>query len=215
MSGNRRRSRSGAEIERHETFYCIYGKHYVIPLKFENSRDNKGICMGCALEVYDVLRAAVYIPEMTPRARMNAWKEFHRERSVRETKEQFKRGSDDPGWVYYIAQGDLIKIGYAKDVTQRMKAYGPTAELLAVHPGTLALEKQMHTKFKGALERGREWFRPEDDLTAHIESIRERFGDPSAFAYEFTKPKTEEEIVRAMFATRPFPSLANGAHSSY
>lgn len=213
MNG-RRRTRNGAEIERRETFYCRYGNHYVLPLKFENHTENKGICLSCAFEIYDTLRTVVHVPEMTPRARMLAWNAYHESRTTAVATQRFKQGSDDPGWVYYIAQDDLIKIGYAKNVTRRMKAYGPTAKLLAVHPGTLALERDMHTRFRGSLDRGREWFRRDTELMEHIEQVRARFGDASMFEYQYTRPKTEEEKVRAMFATRQFPSVAKGAHST-
>ena len=214
MTGQRRRTRSGAELKRLETFYCVYGKHYVIPLEFERIPDNKGICSECAFAVFGLLRKMMYIKELGPMEEMRARKEWESARGQSRSVEHFKQGSDDPGWVYYIAQDDLIKIGYAKNVTRRMKAYGPTAKLLAVHPGTLALEKDMHAKFRSSLDSGREWFRRDDELMAHITDVRERFGDPRVFEYQYTRPKTEEEKVRAMFATREFPSIANGAHSA-
>lgn len=210
----RARRRNGADIARIETFYCRYGQHHVAPLDLENAPANQGVCLECAFQIYDMLAKVVFVPELTPAARVKAWKSWHELRATTQLKERFRQGSDEPGWVYYIAQDDLIKIGYAKDVTQRMKAYGPTARLLAVHPGTQNLEKEMHAKFRDCLDSGREWFRQADHLMEHIEGVRERFGDPAIFEYQYTKPKTQEEKVRAMFATREFPSVADGAHST-
>ena len=197
-----------------ENFYCRYGGHYVIPLDFENYPGNKGLCMGCAFEVYDILRTTVYVPELTVAERQKAWRQWHNSRTMTTAKERFKQGSNDAGWIYYVAQDDLIKIGYTKDVNKRIRAYGPTARLMAVHPGTLTLERDMHVKFASDLDSGREWFQRSEELMAHIVSIVERFGQPSVFEYQWTKPRTQEEKVRAMFATREFPGIADGAHSA-
>lgn len=78
----------------------------------------------------------------------------------------------EPGWIYYLLVGDRIKIGYTKDVGQRMKQYPPTSELLATHPGTPKIEREMHHKFLHLLANGREWFTVADDLMAHIEHVR-------------------------------------------
>lgn len=95
------------------------------------------------------------------------------------------RGKRQPGFVYYIRMNDLIKIGYAADITKRMRAYPPNAELLAAHPGTMELEHEMHNNFRSHLRRGREWFAEHPALMEHIASVRERFGDVSALAHEY------------------------------
>jgi len=168
--------------------------------------------MDCAFKVYDVLRTVTYVPEMAISTRIKAWKEWHAVVNQKEVVEKFRAGSNDPGWVYYIRQANLIKIGYAKDVTKRIKSYGPTAVLLAVHPGTVELEHEMHAKFRALLDSGREWFRRGDDLLTHIDAVVEQFGNPSAFSYKYTKPKTQEEKVRGMFATRAGEYVAVGAN---
>lgn len=214
MRSARRRTRNGVPVYPEERFYCAYGKHYVLPLDYETQPANKGVCMACAFEIYDMLRMTIYVPEITPAARIKAVNEWRASRDVAVAKRRVRAGSKDPGWVYYVAQDNLIKIGYAKDVTKRIKAYGPTAKLLAVHPGTLQTEKAMHTKFHASLDSGREWFRRDEALMTHIAEIREQFGDPAIFEYQYTKPKTEEEKVREMFATRGYSIIANGVHSS-
>lgn len=168
----------------------------------------RAVCMLCAWNVVEVLGVFYQAPEMTVLERIKFREERGHEGYVTP-----KPGKNDPGWVYYIRMGDTIKIGYATDVAKRMRAYPPTAELLAAHPGTELLEKQMHQKFREYLARGREWFAPADEVMAHIASVVERFGDPGHLAYEYTRPKTQEEKVAAMFA-RPHASadIAKGAH---
>jgi len=211
---NPRRTRTvrNNQVARPESFYCNYGKHYVLPLKFENNSANKGICMGCAFEINTLISEHTYLTELNSHDKGMTWAQWHEEQEKREAIAEVKGSSNAPGWVYYVSQADLIKIGYAKDVTKRIRAYGPTAQLLAVHPGTLDLEKQIHTQFCNSLDSGREWFRQDGDLMQHIESVRTRFGDPSVFEHKYTKPKTQEEKVRDMFATREFSSIAKGAH---
>lgn len=97
------------------------------------------------------------------------------------------RGKRQPGFVYYIRMDNLIKIGYARDISRRMRAYPPSAELLAAHPGTIELEKSIHADFRAFLRRGREWFEQHPTVMAHIVSVKEKFGDVSKFAYEYRK----------------------------
>ena len=176
----------------------------VIPVR------GKDICFPCAWLVMEGLAQVYKAPEVTALDRIRFRQEHGHEGWRREPAKDQKI---DPGWVYYIRMGDHIKIGYSIDVAQRMRAYPPNAELLAAHPGTELLEKQIHQKFREHLARGREWFHPADEVMAHIASVVERFGDQSHQAYEYTRPKTQEERVEAMF-TRPRSSadIARGAH---
>lgn len=81
----------------------------------------------------------------------------------------------NPGHIYYLLVGDLIKIGYTADLEQRMKNYPPNSQLLAGHPGTIKTERQMHSKFFNHLAKGREWFAVHEELISHIEESRSRF----------------------------------------
>ena len=80
-----------------------------------------------------------------------------------------------PGYVYYVEVGARVKIGFTENVANRMRAYPPTSTLLAVHPGTPAMEKEMHSKFRVHLAEGREWFKHSPELNAHIEDVAKRF----------------------------------------
>lgn len=100
-----------------------------------------------------------------------------------------KARGKQPGFVYYIRMDDLIKIGYAANIAKRMRAYPPSAELLAAHPGTEKLEREIHQEFKAFLRRGREWFAPMEPLMTRIEEVRSRFGDPSSMAYKYREAR--------------------------
>lgn len=87
--------------------------------------------------------------------------------------------SSVPGWVYYARIGELIKIGFTESLEQRIASYPPNTELVAVHPGTPGLEKEMHQRFHELRARGREWFLPGSLLERHIQNVRAEFGDPT------------------------------------
>lgn len=94
----------------------------------------------------------------------------------------------EPGWIYYLHVGGIVKIGYTTDLERRMKQYPPHSSLLAVHPGTPKLEREMHHKFLHLLANGREWFKVADDLTNHITDVRARFKDHPVESMEILKP---------------------------
>lgn len=75
------------------------------------------------------------------------------------------------GWIYYVRIGDWIKIGYAADLKQRLRAYPPDAELLASHPGTLADEAALHKRFKPHLAAGREWYPCAPEILEHVATL--------------------------------------------
>lgn len=85
-----------------------------------------------------------------------------------------------PGMVYYLLVGDLVKIGWASILADRMKQYPPNSILLAAHPGTLKTERQMHHRHLDLLDRGREWFRPGVALIEHVGMVRSEYDCPLA-----------------------------------
>lgn len=80
-----------------------------------------------------------------------------------------------PGQVYYLWVGGLVKIGYTKNIDQRMRQYPPNSVLLAIHPGTMRTERQMHSMFFNSIAKGKEWFDITPRLTAHIADVRAKF----------------------------------------
>lgn len=83
-----------------------------------------------------------------------------------------------PGTIYYLRVGDLVKVGYSADLTQRMKQYPPHAVLLAQHPGTRETERDMHQKLATKLAKGREWFKTCPEVEAHIETVKATYAQP-------------------------------------
>lgn len=104
-------------------------------------------------------------------------------------------GGPVPGWVYYIEIDGLIKIGYTTNIINRTRAYPPTAKLLAIEPGTKALERGRHSIFGQHLARGREWFNDHPDIRTWIDTLRAEYGDPSDEAYTFSAPTEKKPIV--------------------
>lgn len=111
-----------------------------------------------------------------------------RDRSRRWNAEQDRldaaRGTH-PGWVYYLAIGQHVKIGYSTDVRRRMADYPPGSELLAVEPGPPELERQRHREFAGSLLDGREWFRQDTALQEHVDHLVQVHGDPRRFRHRY------------------------------
>ena len=71
--------------------------------------------------------------------------------------------------VYYVRVGDLIKIGTTrKALSDRLAAYPPNAELLAVERGGTDVEAKRHHQFRHLLAMRKEWFHPAADLLDHI-----------------------------------------------
>jgi len=100
-----------------------------------------------------------------------------------------------PGWIYYIHNDGTIKIGYSTNVTNRMRQYPPTAELLAVEPGTKELERKRHHHFHVYLAHGREWFRDTPEIRTWIDTLRDEYGDPSHMAYTFREANTRKQVT--------------------
>lgn len=136
------------------------------------------LCPDHALTVWSRYDALNDEPSMTAK-QYNRWS---RSRSRQQYQDQMRQERESramsPGWIYYVQVADRIKIGYTSDVASRIRSYPPEAKLLAVHPGTLALERDMHQQFKGSRAAGREWYYPHQDLLDHIADVVRQFGEP-------------------------------------
>ena len=152
--------------------------------------DGKMLCHAHAAVIVEA-----YNEITNPRVRSeNEMIKAHRERDLanakrRAVEEMRQKAARAPGFVYYIRIDQHIKIGYAADIAKRMRAYPPSAELLAAHPGTKETEKQIHLEYRRYLDRGREWFSPGKRLLEHIDRVRCEFGDPKILGYQYTKAK--------------------------
>lgn len=74
-------------------------------------------------------------------------------------------------WVYYVKNGDQIKIGFTTNLSQRLRQYPPNVEILGVEYGDEDLEKQRHEQFSAYLAYGREWFRDTQEIRDHITTL--------------------------------------------
>lgn len=153
-------------------------------------KDGKKLCIVCAWTVVEELRRVHNAPEITDLQRIRHRQEHGKDGPRRTAIPR------DPAFIYYARVGNLIKIGFARDVRKRMRDYPPNAVLLAVHPGTKEVEREMHSRFRPHLARGREWFTPSDEIMAHIETTVEQFGSPAQHDYQFRQAKSEEDRVR-------------------
>jgi hypothetical protein len=78
--------------------------------------------------------------------------------------------------VYYIRRSHLVKIGTTVEPANRFRELLPN-EILAFEPGGTAEESFRHRQF-AHLKVRREHFRPEPELMAHIQFMRDLHGDP-------------------------------------
>jgi hypothetical protein len=83
----------------------------------------------------------------------------------------------EEGCIYYILSGETgrIKIGFTNsDPSKRLRSLrtgSPTKiAIIAIHPGTLAMERDLHEKFAVDRLHG-EWFDFSDDLLVHVFEI--------------------------------------------
>jgi len=103
-----------------------------------------------------------------------------------------------PGWCYLVKVDDLIKIGYTKNPWQRLRAYPPNAEVLAVFPGTKVLEKDLHGRFRFALRKGREWFRDAPEIREYVAEVVGMYGPPyKEFTDRYRDANTVKQYVGA------------------
>jgi hypothetical protein len=76
------------------------------------------------------------------------------------------------GWIYFIRAGDFVKIGFAREVTNRLprlQTGSPVKlELLMAIQGKASLEKDFHRKFAKLRAHG-EWFKLEGALSAYLD----------------------------------------------
>lgn len=89
-----------------------------------------------------------------------------------------KARADGSGWcyIYFVTDGELIKIGRAVDVLARVRAMQTGSQrplcVLATCTAHISLERRLHLHFK-ASHQGREWFSPDPPLLDLIKRIRD------------------------------------------
>lgn len=92
------------------------------------------------------------------------------------------------GHIYYVRINGLIKVGWSRDVKERIHSYGPDVEVLVVYPATFADETNLHRQLKPARARGKEWYEDGPILADFITKALEQHGPPRQFD-SWSKPK--------------------------
>lgn len=86
-------------------------------------------------------------------------------------KEERSRIKTKLGFIYFIKAGGMIKIGYTKNLKERMTTIQVSMpikiELIGVMEGTQSFERELHHLFREHKERG-EWFRDEGRIARFI-----------------------------------------------
>lgn len=78
---------------------------------------------------------------------------------------------DGSGWVYFVRDGDLVKIGFSTWPPARFKTLkAAPSDVLGTMPGTRDDERRCHAAFAHLREHG-EYFRAEPDLIAFINAL--------------------------------------------
>lgn len=116
-------------------------------------------------------------------------------RAIRSTN---RRKPTSMGQIYFVRIDDLIKVGWTTKLADRIRAYGPKAELLANYPASRADEAALHRQLTPSRFRGREWYSNTDIIRAFIDEALERHGRPRFERLPWTEPKTSNIKPKSM-----------------
>lgn len=170
----------------------------------EHSRWDRCKWVGCKREPVDEIEMCWYHYRIIGETFMDnhsilgskflkAWNEAKPERlaAERERRTEKEQREDDraaalaeQSVVYYVRIGDHVKIGFTVNMKQRLNGLRVDVDaVLATEPGGRELEKQRHREFANERVSKRENFNPSRRLLAHIDSIREKHGEPQITDY--------------------------------
>jgi hypothetical protein len=93
------------------------------------------------------------------------------------------------GEIYFVQIGDLIKVGWTRDLFPRLKHYGASAVLLAHYPATRDDETYLHRNLKPARAKGREWYHDAPAVRRYINEAVEKYGPPEDTSGLWTVPR--------------------------
>jgi hypothetical protein len=120
-------------------------------------------------------------------ARVKAYRQAVIDAEIAEEKREFMARTD--GDLYAVRQGELIKIGWSRDVSTRVRGYGAGVEVLAIWPGSRSDETNLHRQLRPALAKGREWYEDGPILADFLAGIIAKHGEPWV-TDTWTRPKT-------------------------
>lgn len=81
-----------------------------------------------------------------------------------------------PSVVYYMKFGQEVKIGVSTNLPRRVETLRPET-VLAIEPGRYGEEAGQHLRFANRRTHG-EFFQLDHELIAHINMLRETYGEP-------------------------------------
>ena len=75
--------------------------------------------------------------------------------------------------IYFLRVGGLVKVGFTRDLAQRLPDYPPDTALLAWRTGaTLADEQALHEQLSPHTAARREWYHPTPEVIALVNQAR-------------------------------------------
>lgn len=116
------------------------------------------------------------------------WRDYERV-EARAKRTAGRRKPTAAGEIYFVKVDELIKVGWTTKLHDRVRAYGPKAELLVNYPGTRADEAALHRQLTPARYRGREWYSDGQIIRAFVAEALEKYGRPRFERVDWTEPK--------------------------
>lgn len=134
------------------------------------------------------------IPDLVREARfVGAVADLNEELRKREKREeadaQAKFMARENGDIYFVRVGDLVKVGWTRDLWSRLKSYGASAVLLVSYPATRQDETNLHRQLTPARAKGREWYEDGAIIEHFINEALAKYGPPEQFEGLWTRPK--------------------------
>ena len=104
------------------------------------------------------------------------------EQRIRDEADKKRRLANQQGDLYYLRLNGLIKVGWTRDLYDRLRAYGPDVEVLCHYKGSRHDETTLHRNLRPFLARGREWYEDCPAMRDIIAREVERHGEPHVAA---------------------------------
>lgn len=102
-------------------------------------------------------------------------------------------GERTGGDIYFVKIGELVKVGWTRDLYQRIKSYGASAVLLVNYPATRDDELALHRNLTPARAKGREWYFDNGVIAMYVSEALAKYGPPADMSTLWTRPP---EIIK-------------------
>lgn len=147
------------------------------------------ICFRHAAVVVEMM-----LPALAREGRfVEAIADLNEERAKRQKREEVDRQARfmarENGDIYFVRVGDLVKVGWTRNLWSRLKSYGASAELLVSYPATRQDETNLHRQLTPARAKGREWYEDGAVIAHFIDEALTKYGPPEQFDGLWTQPK--------------------------